>query len=112
MYPRLTQASAPGLLIENDGHVKGNPLRARFFIGKKMIDRSDMAARGRIGGYEKASRYPADELTREARAGFMERFMPTDPDLSEEERQRRAQASLRAHMARLARLSALARRKK
>jgi len=69
-----------------------------------------MAARGRIGGFSKAARYPADELTFNARRGFMARFTPTDPDLSPQERQRRAEAALKAYMAKLARKSAMARR--
>jgi len=77
-----------------------------------VADRSsDMALRGRIGGFARAARYGPEELTAAARAGFLKRFEPQDPDLSMEERQRRAQAGLRAHMARLAMLSAQARRK-
>lgn len=71
----------------------------------------DMRARGKIGGFARAAKYSPAELTREARAGFMARFYPTDLSLSPEEATRRANASLRAHMAKLARLSALARRK-
>jgi len=76
-----------------------------------VIDARDMGLRGRIGGYAKAARYPADELTRGARAGFLKRFEPTDPNLSEAERQRRTECALKAHMAGLARKSALARRR-
>jgi hypothetical protein len=72
---------------------------------------SDMALRGRIGGFARAARYPGNELTKEARAGFLKRFEPQDAGLTEEEKQRRSEAALRAHMAKLARLSALARRK-
>jgi len=74
-----------------------------------------MALRGRIGGYSKAARYAPDELTRAARKGFMARFeAQADPDdsLPPEERGRRAQALLRAHMARLALKSAKARRRR
>ena len=77
-------------------------------------DSSDMAAWGRIGGYARAALHSPEELTGKARAGFMRRFeTEVDPDgsLSHEERQRRAQAALRAHMARLARLSAIKRRR-
>ena len=74
------------------------------------FDSADMASRGRIGGYARAAKYTPDELTGKARAGFLQRFMPQDPDLSLEERQRRANTALKAHMARLARLSALKRR--
>lgn len=72
---------------------------------------NDMALRGRIGGYAKAAKYSPDELTGAARRGFLARFEPADQSLSPEERQRRTQAALRSHMARLSRLSALARRK-
>jgi hypothetical protein len=73
---------------------------------------NDMASRGRIGGFVRASRYLPEDLTRAARAGFLRTFEPQDPNLSPEERRRRGQAALKAHMARLARLSALARRGK
>jgi len=76
-----------------------------------IADSKDMALRGRIGGYARAARYSPDELTCAARRGFMARFEPRDPLLSEEERQRRTQANLKAHMARLARLSAIKRKK-
>ena len=76
-----------------------------------MFDRSDMALRGRIGGYARAAKYASNELTGPARSGFMKRFEPQDPSLSPDERLRRTEAALRAHMARLARLSAKARRK-
>ena len=75
------------------------------------FDSVDMASRGRIGGYSRAAKYSPEELTGTARVGFMRRFIPDDPGLSEEERQRRAQAGLRAHMARLARLSAKSRQR-
>jgi len=64
---------------------------------------------GRIGGYAKAAKHPADTLTTAARRGFMARFEPSDPDLDDTERQRRTQAALRAHMAKLAYLSSKAR---
>ena len=72
---------------------------------------SDMSLRGRIGGYSRAAKYSPDVLTGAARKGFLARFTPTDPLISEEERSRRAQAALNAHMASLARKSAMARRK-
>jgi hypothetical protein len=71
----------------------------------------EMALRGRIGGYARAAKYPAGQLTAPARRGFLRRFEPTDPNLSPQERQRRAEAALKAHMVRLARLSAKARRR-
>jgi hypothetical protein len=70
-----------------------------------------MAARGKIGGFSRAAKYPSNTLTLEARKGFMARFEPQEPGLSQEEFQRRTEASLKAHMARLSRLSALARSK-
>ena len=75
------------------------------------LDPHDASLRGRIGGFSKAAKHPPDTLTAAARRGFMAQFTPTDPDLDDGERQRRAEAALRAHMARLARKSALARRK-
>jgi len=74
------------------------------------ISSRDMSLRGRIGGFVRASRYSPEELTGPARSGFMKRFEPQDLSLSEEERQRRANCALRAHMAKLARKSAIARR--
>ena len=74
-------------------------------------DASDMSARGKIGGYSRAAKYPADELTRGARAGFLKRFEPTDPSLTEQERQRRTECAIKAYMAGLARKSALARQR-
>jgi len=76
------------------------------------FDSRDMGLRGRIGGYSRASKYPADELTRDARAGFLKRFEPSaELNLSPEEFQRRTLANLRCHMARLSRLSSRARRR-
>jgi len=71
-----------------------------------------MAARGKIGGFARAAKYSAGELTGPARQGFLKRFEPKDEDLSAEERLRRSQAALNSHMARLARLSAVARSKR
>lgn len=70
---------------------------------------------GRIGGLMKAARHSPNELTAAARAGFLARFArEADPEglLPEEERLRRADAHMRAHMARLALRSAEARRKR
>lgn len=79
-----------------------------------VICNSDMALRGRMGGYVKAARYSPQELTSAARNGFMQRFLDeADPHkkLPDEERWRRANLLLKAHMAKLARASALARQK-
>lgn len=84
-------------------------MRAREF------DPAEMALRGRVGGLVKASRYPPAELTSAARAAFLARFEhAVDPDgvLPPEERQRRALAARKAYFARLAWLSARARRRR
>lgn len=68
----------------------------------------------RIGGLTRAARYDGREVTRAARRGFIARFEDeVDPDgqLPPGERQRRARAAMRAHMARLALRSAKSRRK-
>ena len=73
-----------------------------------------MALRGRIGGFVRASRYTRDQLTSAAREGFLARFArDVDPERiqSPTERSRRAEAALRAHMARLALRSAQSRRR-
>jgi hypothetical protein len=73
----------------------------------------EAALRGRIGAYVLHSRQDPRETTAHARAAFLERFeRAVDPDgvLPALERQRRALAARRAHFARLALLSARARR--
>ena len=77
-----------------------------------VIDSRDMSLRGKIGGFSKAAKYSPQELTGAARVGFLKRFIPNDDNLSEGERMRRTQANLRAHMARLARLSAMKRKRR
>lgn len=79
-------------------------------MATKTFNSQDMASRGRIGGYSRAAKYSSEELTSAARAGFLKRFEPTDPGLSHEERQRRAQCALKAYMAKLARKSTMARK--
>jgi hypothetical protein len=81
-----------------------------------MASRDPLVRRqvARIGGLTRASRYDGREVTRAARRGFMARFEDeVDPErkLSLAERQRRAQAAMRAHMARLALRSAKSRRR-
>ena len=71
-----------------------------------------MASRGRIGGYSRAAKYGPEELTGKARAAFLKRFEPQDPDLSPEEHRRRTQAAINAYMAGLSRKSARARRRR
>ena len=72
------------------------------------------AAAGKIGGLVKSARYAPQELTGPAREGFRQRFLrevdTISPGLPEPERQRRAEALLKAHMGRLAMKSAKARR--
>jgi hypothetical protein len=80
----------------------------------RRFDPADMASRGRIGAFTTHSRHDPHATTERARAAFMERFeRQVDPEraLSADERARRADYACRAHMARLARLSARARRK-
>lgn len=82
--------------------------RKAFFVTRNSAER-DMAARGRIGGYRLRATHDPQQYTLPARRAFLNRFTPDDTGLSDEERQARAQAALKAHMMRLARLSALAR---
>lgn len=51
-------------------------------------------------------------MTSAARETFLASFIPDDPGLSQEERQRRAQAARRAHMLSLAARSAQVRRER
>ena len=74
-----------------------------------------MALRGRIGAYRLHATHDPRETTRTARASFLARFEDeVDPGgtLPEAERQRRALAARKAWMARLARLSVIARRRR
>jgi hypothetical protein len=69
---------------------------------------------GRVGAYALHSKYDSREITRAARAAFLQKWVDqVDPDrvLPEPERLRRAENALKAHMARLALKSAKARRK-
>ena len=84
------------------------PLRAFF-------DPQEMALRGRIGAYRLHATHDPRETTKPARVAFNARFLrEVDPEgkLPEAERQRRAEAARKAYFARLARLSAQARRKR
>jgi hypothetical protein len=68
---------------------------------------------GRIGAYAQKAKYDSKEITRAARAAFLDKWIDeVDPDrqLPEGERDRRAEAALKAHMTRLALKSAQARR--
>jgi hypothetical protein len=73
----------------------------------------ERSLRGRIGAYRLHSQYDSKEITRAARTAFLAKWArEVDPDsvLPEAERDRRAEAALKAHMARLALKSAQARR--
>lgn len=77
------------------------------------FDSIEMAQRGRIGAHTTLSRHDPRQLTSKAREAFLTTFeTEVDPDgtLPAEERQRRASHARKAHMARLARLSAQARK--
>jgi hypothetical protein len=70
--------------------------------------------RSRLAAHVMHSVHDSREVTKPARAAFMERFRKqVDPDglLAPEERERRAQHALRAHMVGLALKSAKARRR-
>ncbi len=57
--------------------------------------------------------YDPKEYTKPARVAFMRRFYEqTDPTLPDSERQRRAEALLKAHMLRMAMASAKARKRR
>ena len=77
------------------------------------MDQRMRALRGRIGAYRLHATHDPRETTRRARAAFLATFEDAvDPDgqLAPEERARRAAALRKAHFARLAFLSAKARR--
>jgi len=76
---------------------------------------SDRSMLGRIGAYTVHSRYDGHELTRPAREAFWSKFeRDVDPEgvLDAAERVRRADMARKAHFARLAYLSAKARRQR
>jgi hypothetical protein len=80
-----------------------------------MLSPQEAALRGRVGAHVTHSRYDSTALTAPARARFMQRFEDqVDPDrlLHPDERERRTRHALRAHMQRLALLSARSRRAK
>jgi hypothetical protein len=73
------------------------------------------ATRASIGGSALAAKHDPHEYTKAARTAFLERFITqVDPEgrLPVPERDRRAAAALRAHMARIALKSSLARSRK
>jgi hypothetical protein len=74
---------------------------------------SDLALRGRIGGYTTASRFDGRTMTAAARAAFGQRWYRDIPaDLPEAERDRRAEYARKTHYATLGRQSARKRREK
>lgn len=73
-------------------------------------DPDEMRLRGRIGGLRLAATHDPREYTAAARAAFLSRFIPDDPDLSPSERARRAESARKAYFARLALASARRRR--
>jgi truncated hemoglobin YjbI len=73
----------------------------------------DPTLSGRIGAFRLHALHDPRETTRNARAAFLDSFeRAVDPHglLPEDERRRRAAYAKKAHFAKLARLSALARR--
>lgn len=73
--------------------------------------RSRHSHAGRIGALRQQAIHDTRETTAAARAAFLARFEPDDPDgtLSDAERERRARAAKREYFARLAYASAKAR---
>lgn len=72
--------------------------------------------RASLAAHEMHARHDSREITANARAGFLTKFLrevdDTTPGLSEAERQRRADHLLKAHMRRLALASSRARARK
>jgi hypothetical protein len=90
------------------------PARRSPVVVRLEFDPEEMALRGRIGAHVTHSRHDSRELTAPAREVFLAKFeLQVDPHgtLAPEERRRRAEHARRAHMVRIARLSAIARRK-
>jgi hypothetical protein len=71
--------------------------------------RSEQQAWGRVGALRLHAKHGAD-TAQKARKAFMSRFVPTDPSLSDEEREERASFARRAYFNELAIRSAAARR--
>ena len=79
------------------------------------LDRADRALRGRIGAYRLHATHDSRETSRPGREAFLASFEhAVDPDgiLPPAERARRAAHARSAHFAKLAYLSARARRKR
>lgn len=78
------------------------------------FDPVEMARRGKIGAHRLHATHDSREITAKARESFLARFeQEVDPagELSPDERRRRAEHARKAYFARLAHLSAVARRK-
>jgi len=76
------------------------------------LSASERAQRSRIGGFAQKKKHDPKDMTRKAREVYRASFYEGIPeDLPQAERDRRAEAAFREHMARLAFLSAKARRK-
>ena len=79
------------------------------------LDRSDRALRGRIGAYRLHATHDSRETSKPGRMAFMasfERLVDPDGALPPPERARRAAHARSAHFAKLAYLSARARRRR
>ncbi len=79
------------------------------------IDRADRALRGRIGAYRLHATHDSRETSKPGRVAFLasfERLVDPDGSLPPAERIRRAAHARSAHFARLAYLSAKARRRR
>jgi hypothetical protein len=82
-------------------------------MGRRRAGERDQHLSGRIGAFRLHALHDPRETTRNARKAFFDSFeRAVDPHglLPSDERQRRAAFAKKAHFARLARLSALARR--
>lgn len=76
------------------------------------LSASERSQRARIAAYSMHAKHDPKETTLKARETYRARFYEGIPeDLPQAERDRRADAAFKAHMARLAFLSAKARRK-
>jgi hypothetical protein len=81
-----------------------------------MLSPEERSLRARIGAHALHGTHDSRELTANARAGFLNKFLDQDdqasPGLPEPERLKRAEHLLRSHMQRLALRSARARARK
>jgi len=79
-------------------------------ISEELSRKRSMA--GRIGAAVQRSRHDSHLYTQAGRDGFLRRFLPDDPSLSEKEAHLRAMAARRAYMLQLALKSAKVRAKR